>query len=214
VYVTDLMKCKSREEFIALSKEYYQPWQEAIHTTSDRNGLKRASKEFAKARLGFVYTGDQVQSIYVDDVRRWHQVSMYQKVIECIPSTINALESFNRHCNVLIPRNNEFYHSTCRLPDQIEYGIMNWSTSAGWNFNHATRRAAILSLTMGNVNEKSRKPSMRVISLPADADKPVALRGYIMRTCPVAIDSILELVGAKCLIHPLLSIRSIPPDSS
>jgi hypothetical protein len=25
VYVTDLMKCKSREEFIALSKEYYQP---------------------------------------------------------------------------------------------------------------------------------------------------------------------------------------------
>jgi hypothetical protein len=149
VYVSYLVKAVSHDEFSALCEAYCVPLTEALQRTEHKKGLKRATKEFAKAGLAFLYNGNQVQTIFIENQQRWNQVCTYQRITECMPSTTNALESFNGHCNSLIPRNNEFYHSICRLACQIEHGILKWSTAVQHNFNHATRRAETLARAIG-----------------------------------------------------------------
>jgi hypothetical protein len=81
--------------------------------------MKRDRGQFARTGLVIEYLDAAVHSVKIGEEIRWAQVSVIQKIIEGLPTTINALESINGHLNHIVGRNNPFWASICRLAEQI-----------------------------------------------------------------------------------------------
>jgi hypothetical protein len=105
--------------------------------------LKRAEKEFTKARLVIVYVqGETLPFIQIADQVRWAQVSSINKVNEGLPITTSSIEAINGHCHEVTPHRNSFWASMIRIAKMIDRGIEYFPYSMRHNFNAAPGRAA------------------------------------------------------------------------
>jgi hypothetical protein len=136
VYVTDLVRARTKEEFQRLCAEYVLHLTQILNDSGhDAKVLERLKKEFAKA--GLVY---ETGKIVISKEKRWKSVSMYIRSQEGLPPTTNYLESIHGHLNEDTPRNNTFCGSLCHLRQQILVSISGFPTAARRNCNCATRK--------------------------------------------------------------------------
>jgi hypothetical protein len=134
-YVKNLVRCRTREEFLRMVTllESYLPV--AIGNSTIR--LKAALVEFAKAGL-IIRIGLKIE-IDPDRKRRWEEVSQYVRVQWRMSPTTNSLESIHGHLNEATPRRNNFWASLKRLADHIDEGMERSPDAVRHNFNHAWR---------------------------------------------------------------------------
>jgi hypothetical protein len=111
VYVADLVRARTEEEFQCLCAEYAPHLTQILNDSGhDAKVLERLKKAFAKA--GLVY---ETGKIVISKEERWKSVSMYIRSQEGLPSRTNCLDSIHGHPNGDTPRNNVFWGSLCRL---------------------------------------------------------------------------------------------------
>jgi hypothetical protein len=104
VYVADLVRARTEEEFQRLCTEYAPHLTQTLNDSGhDDKVLERLKKEFAKAVLVYE-TGKSV----ISKEEGWKSVSMYIRSREGLPSTTNCFESIHGHLNEDTHRNNTF----------------------------------------------------------------------------------------------------------
>lgn len=66
----------------------------------------------ALEKVGLLFIDNQ---IFIDDEKRWDEVSMVERCFYQMPSTTNTLEATHGHLNKRTPRRNTFYQSVFRI---------------------------------------------------------------------------------------------------
>jgi hypothetical protein len=127
--IGNLVRCRSQTDFDRL-KELYENLFSSVEK-SNRDSLHKALR---KVGLGF-----RRGRIVVEDVARWHEVSMMERVETAMPTTTNSLESTHGHLNAGTPRRNSFWSSLHRIISAILSKSANHWSCVEHNFADEVR---------------------------------------------------------------------------
>jgi hypothetical protein len=135
-------------------------------------------------------------------------VSTLQKIIEGLPNTSGALESFNGHRNEDTPRNNTFIGSVYRTAEHMDHSIAAWSMQVRHNFNQATHNAVVLAASIGEEEMREEFAFYHTMPERALAARRVLSWRCFTLTSPVVTDTALSKI-AQCVLRWIHLLHSL-----
>jgi hypothetical protein len=103
--IGNLVRCRVRDDYDLLCAAYAP-----VVAAAEQLEARQLSRTLAQAALAF-----ESREIRQSDPPRRESVSMMTRVMHCLPSTFNALESAHSHANEETPRRNGFLASIQRV---------------------------------------------------------------------------------------------------
>ena len=91
----------------------------------------------AKIGLGYDYLNSIIE---VQDVKKWNQRSMMQRIKYSMPTTTNSLERVHGQLNKKTPRWNNFWSSLYRVISNLSKQNLLYKEKVLHNYNHVIRK--------------------------------------------------------------------------
>jgi hypothetical protein len=132
--IGNLIRCGVSEDFACLCAEHEPRFLQALEAGSESPVAKRLRKLLANVRLGLI-SGH----VAVVDGVKWRALSMIERLTARLPSTSNALESFQGHGNEQTPRRNEFVPAMVRVAEMMIRKTLSFPTALAHGFGRAVR---------------------------------------------------------------------------